>query len=141
MPKPKILFFLICAALIVNCNDIHQVMPSVPVNVILHTDTDLANLGIGNTIVCPKAGGYLGIIIFRNGYDEYYAFERTCTNFPNDTSAVVAEKGDVIAKCPKCGSTFIFTANGALVSTGPARFPLKQYRTYLDPSKRLYISN
>lgn len=142
MSKPKILFFLIFLAFASNCKDIHQVVPGVPVNIILQTDTDLANLGIGNSIVCPKPGGYMGIILYRSGFSEYHAFERTCTYFPNDTSAVVAEKGDVIAVCPKCGSTYIFTSDGALVNKGPAKFPLKQYRTNLDPySNRLYISN
>lgn len=141
MSKPKILFFLIALSLLLNCDDIHQVIPSVPVNISLDTNTELASLGVGNTMVSPKAGGFMGILIYRNSFSEYYAFERTCTYYPNDTSAVVAEKGDVIAVCPTCGSTFLITADGALVNKGPARLPLKQYRTYLDRSNRLFISN
>lgn len=141
MSKPKILLFLICIAFTSNCNDIHQVIPSVPVNISLDTNTDLAGLGVGTAVVSPKGGGFMGILIFRNAYSDYYAFERTCTNYPNDTSAVVVGKGEIVARCPKCGSEFILTADGALVSKGPAKFPLKQYRTFLDPSRRLFISN
>jgi len=82
----------------------------------------------------------MGVIIYRNSISEFYAFERTCTNYPNDTSAVVAEDNGVVAVCPKCGSTYIFTADGAIVSKGPARLPLKQYQTYLN-DHRLFISN
>lgn len=141
MSKPKIVFFLISLFVFTDCNDIHQVIPSVPVNISFDTNTELANLGVGSTMISPKGGGFMGILIYRNSLSEYYAFERTCTYYPNDTSAVVAEKGDVIAVCPKCGSTFLITAGGALVNKGPARLPLKQYRTYLDRSNRLYISN
>jgi Rieske Fe-S protein len=63
-----------------------------------------------------------------------------CTYYPNDTSAIEAKDEGVIASCPKCGSTFIFTADGALVNKGPAKMPLKQYQTTLQGA-RLYISN
>lgn len=142
MIKSKILFFLIFFVALANCDDIHEVIPSVPVNISLDANTELANLGVGSTIPCPKPGGFMGILIYRNSLAEYYAFEATCTNYPNDTSIVVADKGGVIAVCPKCGSTFIITSDGALVNKGPAQLPLKQYRTNLDPaSNRLYITN
>lgn len=137
----KILLFFICLILFWGCDDIHQTVPGVPVNIILDTNTELAGLGVGSTMVCPKSGGFMGILLYRNSLSEYYAYERTCTYYPNDTSAVVAEKGGVIAVCPRCGSTFIITADGALVNKGPARLPLIKYRTYLDRSGRLYISN
>jgi nitrite reductase/ring-hydroxylating ferredoxin subunit len=137
----KILLFFIFSILLWGCEDIHQAVPGVPVNIIMDANTDLANLGVGSTMVCPKSGGYMGILLYRSSLSEYHAFERTCTYYPNDTSAVVAKDGGVIAVCPKCGSTFILTADGALVNKGPARLPLVQYRTYLDPMGRLYISN
>lgn len=140
MPKSKILFFFICLVFHSGCDDIHQVIPSVPVNISLDTNTELANLGVGSTMICPKSGGYMGIILYRASLTEYYAFERTCTYYPNDTSAVVAEKGSVIAVCPKCGSSFTLTSDGALVFEGPAKLPLKQYQTNLINS-RLYIYN
>ncbi len=139
MSKIK-LFFIINALLILSCKDIHQVIPNIPVNIILDTTTDLAQLGIGSTMICPKSGGNMGIIIFRNGIDEYYAFDRLCTYYPNDTSAIVAKDGGVIATCLHCGSTFIFTADGTLVNKGPAKLPLKQYQTTLQGT-RLFISN
>jgi Rieske Fe-S protein len=141
MSKSKIVFFLISLFAFTNCNDIHQVIPGVPVNISFDANTELANLGVGNTMVSPKGGGFMGILIYHHSLSEYYAFERTCTNYPNDTSAVVTEKGGLIAECPKCGSTFLITDGGALVNKGPARLPLKQYRTYLDRSNRLFISN
>lgn len=141
MIKSKVLFFFICLLSLAGCKDIHQVIPSVPVNISVDTNTELANLGVGSTMPCPREGGYMGILIYRESLYEYYAYETTCTYFPNDTSAVVAEKNGTIAVCPKCGSTFIITADGALVNKGPASMPLKQYRTSYDQSGRLFIYN
>lgn len=142
MFKPKIKFFFVISLLTVslNCKDIHQVYPQVSFSISLDTNTELANLGIGSSVVCPKGGGYMGIIIYREDMDVYHAYERTCSYFPNDTSAVVLDKSGIIAECPKCGSKFLI-AGGALVNKGPAQFPLREYRTYLDASNRLFISN
>ncbi|HEX3007745.1 MAG TPA: hypothetical protein VHO90_09040 [Bacteroidales bacterium] len=125
-----------------TCTDnVDQEVPIVPVNISLDVNTELASLGIGSTMVCPKSGGYMGIIIYRHSLSEYYAFERTCSYYPNDTSAVEVNNGEIIVSCPKCGSKFVLTPDGALVNQGPAKLPLVQYRTYLSGSNRLFISN
>jgi hypothetical protein len=142
MLRSKIRFFFISFMLVsAACKDIHQVIPSVPVNISLDATTELAKLGVGSAIICPKPGGYMGIILYRKDIYEYVAYERTCTYYPNDTSAVDIDSTGVFAVCKHCGSKFILLLNGD-VNQSPARLPLKQYNTYFDEySKRLYISN
>ncbi|NJO91035.1 MAG: hypothetical protein HC831_20270 [Chloroflexia bacterium] len=82
----------------------------------------------------------MGIVIYRSDLDRFFAFERTCSYYPNDTSAVEIEKGSNILYCPKCGSKYVITEDEAMVLQGPANMSLKSYRTFIN-SNRLYITN
>ena len=82
--------------------------------------------------------GYRGIIVIRQSDTRYLAFEQACTNQPQDTCEVVkADASTLFLKDACCGSQFDF--EGAVIS-GPARYPLKQYRTALS-GNMLYITN
>ena len=68
-----------------------------------------------------------GIIIYNNG-SEFLAFDRTCPHdFP--TSIAVNSEGAGSAKCPECGSIFMFPALGFPPSGSPSKYPLKEYKT------------
>lgn len=84
-------------------------------------------------------GGYMtfsegvrGIILYRENASTYHAYERTCTYHPNDACATVnIHSSELSMFCPCCNSMFSFTT-GFPTGGGPAQFPLRKYRLYLD---------
>ena len=136
----KILVAVSLLFITVTCNkDSYQNFPNVSVNITLSIATDLSSLGSGTAIICPYPGGVKGIIISQPFPGEYVAFDRLCTNYPNDTCAIVLETpGGIIADCPCCQSKFVLT--DGTVSQGPARFALREYSVYVD-GNHLYIRN
>jgi len=126
--------------LTVTCSkDSYHNFPNVSVNITLSIATDLSSLGIGSSMICPYPGGVKGIMIYRSDVAEFAAYDRLCTNYPNDTCAIVLDTpGGVIADCPCCKSKFILTDGS--VSNGPAQYALKPYNVIVD-GNHLYIRN
>ncbi len=79
-------------------------------------------------------GGVNGIIIYRGVDDEFYAYDRTCTLWPEHNEQVAEDDvwGGVFT-CPECESRYQLL-NGAEPLNGPATFGLKQYYTVIDGS-------
>ena len=75
-------------------------------------------------------GGYRGIIIYRQSVDEFRAFDRACPYHPFDDCAIVRVFDPPLATDTCCGSRFLLL-DGSVV-TGPAQYPLKQYRTFYN---------
>lgn len=76
-------------------------------------------------------GGYKGITVYRASMDEFVAFERCCTYDPHtDSARVVVDVSGLSLTCGSCGSTFLIL-DGSIVN-GPAKIPLKQYRTFFN---------
>jgi Rieske Fe-S protein len=121
-----------------NCSEDADYIPNVSVNVSVDPNT-LAQIGIGSSGYCPTLAGVKGIIIFHD-IEQFYAFERLCTNYPNDTCAVNIDASKITATCPRCGSQFSLYDGSVINSNSPAKHSLKQYQTSYDGS-RLYISN
>jgi nitrite reductase/ring-hydroxylating ferredoxin subunit len=140
--KSKIKKFFIIGMLILlttTCKkDVYQTFPYVYVDIILSIPTDLATLNVGSAMICPQQGGNKGIIIYKPAQNEFTAYDRLCTNYPNDTCAVVIDNSGFTATCPCCKSKFGLTF-GSVVN-GPARFSLKQYQTTVE-NYHLYITN
>lgn len=135
----KIVFAGILLVVCVTCKkDYYQSFPNIVVNISLSIDTDLSSLGIGSAMVSPIPGGVKGIIIYRSDLYEYAAYDRLCTNFPNDTCAVEIDDSKIIAESPCSGSKFLLIDGSVL--NGPARYPLKRYTTTIERN-RLFISN
>ena len=133
-------FFLLVFLLLLlnNCSDEKYPIPNVTVNVYVDPVT-LSQIGIGTSAYCPVSGGIKGIIIYHESQDSYIAFERLCTNYPNDECAIEIEKDNSLqAKCPCCGSEFSLWTGDVL--NPPAKYALKRYKTYLS-GNRLYIAN
>jgi Rieske Fe-S protein len=139
MSKPKILFFLISTALLADCSKVDDIFPQATVNIALDSNIDLATLGVTSSMICKQEGGFMGVILYRNAAYEFYAFDRTCTYYPKDTSAVIIESAGNTYKCPKCGSEFIVSGGDAIVLQGPAKYPLRRYQTHIENLNRLYI--
>jgi len=107
-----------------------QLIPVVRVDIYLLLYAELGDLGIGSTKLI--AGGVNGIVLYRESDLEFFAYDRTCTLFPEHDEAVI-ENPDFfgVFECPNCKSTFLLM-NGAEPNSGPARYPLVQYATSIQ---------
>ncbi|MDP2422752.1 MAG: Rieske 2Fe-2S domain-containing protein [Bacteroidales bacterium] len=82
----------------------------------------------GGWIYLSNTAPSKGIIVYRSSMDDFMAFERTCSHDPREPAArVVVESSSITAACPVCSSKFILLDGSPF--SGPARRPLKQYRT------------
>ncbi len=72
-------------------------------------------------------GGFRGVIVYRLSFEEFTAFDRACPHHPFDSDALVRVFDPPLATDTLCGSTFLLL-DGSVVQ-GPARHPLRQYRT------------
>jgi Rieske Fe-S protein len=107
-----------------------ELIPYVRVDVDLLLYADLADMGIGGTKLIP--GGVNGIVLYRESDLEFFAYDRTCTQFPEHDVAVVEDTSFFgVFECPVCGSTYLLM-NGAEPNSGPARYPLVQYNTSIQ---------
>lgn len=108
-----------------------QIIPYVRVDFYLLLYADLADVGIGTTKMVPGEG-YKGIALYRESDLEFYAYDRTCTLWPEHDEAVVEDPSFFgVFECPECSSTYLLM-NGAEPNSGPARYPLVEYHTSIQ---------
>jgi len=116
-----------------------QIIPYVQVYVDLDLYAELGNMGISTTRIIPNEG-YRGIVLYREADLSFYAYDMTCTEYPEHDRAVVRDTVfDGVFKCPKCDSRYVII-NGAYPDSGPAEFPLVEYRTGIQ-GNLLLITN
>ena len=143
-------------------NENQDVVPYVPVNLILDIQNDLGHLGVGETAtIVPDEQGFAiisfthpdypqirlgqqvfgnGLILYRVAQYEFTVFDKTCTyRASDDYCAVEMDETGLIPSCPCCQSSFAIPIDGAITS-GPAAIPLKQYHSLID-NYQLYLSN
>ncbi len=108
-----------------------QIIPYVRVDFYLLLYADLADLGIGSSKVI-SGEGVNGIILYRESDFGFYAYDRTCTLWPEHDEAVVEDSTFFgVFECPDCGSTYLLM-NGAEPNSGPARYPLVEYHASIQ---------
>ena len=116
-----------------------QIIPYVQVFVDLDLYAELGSVGIGTTVVIPNEG-YKGIVLYREEYQLFHAYDMTCTEYPEHDQAIVRDTiFDGVYTCPQCDSRFVII-NGAYPDSGPAEFPLVEYRTSIQ-GNLLLITN
>jgi len=107
-----------------------ELIPVKTVDIYLLLYADLGNMGIGETKLI--SGGVNGIVLYRQADLVFYAYDRTCTMFPEHNEAVVEDPGfSGIFNCPECGSSYIMM-NGAWPYEGPARYALVEYHASIQ---------
>jgi hypothetical protein len=134
-----VMFLLIPGTLAPSCESEHgPIIPYVRVDEYLLLYADLADMGVGTTRLIE--GGWKGLILYRESDLTFYAYDRTCTLYPDHDEAVV-ENPDFtgVFECPECGSSYLII-NSAEPNSGPARHPLVQYHTSVQGDV-LHISN
>ncbi|RLD55318.1 MAG: hypothetical protein DRI97_09730 [Bacteroidetes bacterium] len=124
-----ILFLILPGMLTTSCESNRgQVIPYVKVDVYLFLYADLAGVGIGSSKLIAGHGAN-GIVLYRASDLEFYAYDRTCTLWPEHTAAVVEDSTFFgVFECPECKSTYLLM-NGAEPNSGPATYPLVEYHT------------
>jgi len=107
------------------------IIPYVKVYVDLDLYAELGNMGIGTTRIIPDEG-YKGIVLYREADLLFHAYDLTCTEYPAHDKAVEEDDNFIgVFECPECGSTYVLV-NGAYPNSGPAEYPLVEYRTSIQ---------
>jgi hypothetical protein len=127
-----IIILLLLAVIAPSCESNRgQIIPYVKVYVDLDLYAELGGMGIGSTKIIPNEG-YKGIVLYREDDLVFHAYDLTCTEYPKHDAAVVEDKDFVgVFECPKCSSTYVLV-NGAFPNSGPADYPLVEYRTAIQ---------
>lgn len=116
-----------------------QIIPYVQVHIDLDLYAELGTMGIGSTRVIPNEG-HQGIVLYREDDMLFHAYDMTCTEYPEHDEAVVRDTiFDGVYTCPQCKSRFVII-NGAYPDSGPAEYPLVEYRTSIQ-GNLLLITN
>lgn len=116
-----------------------QIIPYVQVYVDLDIYAELGTVGIGGTLIIPNEG-YNGIVLYREDDLLFHAYDMTCTEYPEHDEAVVRDTVfEGVYRCPECNSRYVII-NGAYPDSGPAQFPLVEYRTSVQ-GNLLLITN
>ena len=135
----KFLLILLISLLIAACNKKEKhIVPDVPTDFVIDlNDPRFIDLNsIANSVIINSSywgslsAGYNnhGIIVYRAGQDEFYAFDRTCTFEEQLNEAVDLDiPTDLTAECPNCGSKYTLPSLAYPDKDGPATYPLKQY--------------
>jgi nitrite reductase/ring-hydroxylating ferredoxin subunit len=123
--------------------DINEVWPDVRVNFEISLD-NYSSLKIPNNFIylnrndIPTHSAGInnhGIYILNTG-DEFIAMDATCHNDINaEEHILIDEEYNSLGVCPLCDSKFIFL-NGGQKHSGPAKYGLRNYKTYYNPNSR-----
>lgn len=127
----KLTFFFFFLTLLFSCRDNNSgQIPEVYVNITLDLNkAEYAKLaGIGNYIYIN--GGVSGIIVYRNGIDEFLAYDRACPHDPHCGRIFVNADNSFFIDSLCCKSNFSIY-NGAPLN-GPAKKFLKQYKCFYN---------
>ncbi|OQY00788.1 MAG: hypothetical protein B6I20_08245 [Bacteroidetes bacterium 4572_117] len=103
-------------------------IPQVYVNFLiqLNDPTFLPLSPVGGSVYIPHEGNK-GIIVIQSGYQEFSAYDATCTHDPeNEWGRVQIEDNGIFAIDTLCGSQFSLVMGG-VVTHGPAGLGLVQY--------------
>jgi Rieske Fe-S protein len=137
------LFFLL---IFIRCEDEQFVFPHRDFDVLFDINTQLDNLQPGESIIKDERNyyGYGGLIIYRVDHGYFRAYDLACTHKPEKKCLLKRDKDfDTLFKCPCCGSQFMIDniSGDVTVFNGPAKWPLKEYRTSYKPPNQLRVYN
>jgi nitrite reductase/ring-hydroxylating ferredoxin subunit len=132
-----------------SCNKERNLVPVTSINITVfdvESDPRYSNLRIrGNSIklISPDCLGYNcnGVILFRlkneQAYDDYKAYDLTCTFEANSCAMEIDTSFSDLLTCPCCGS--VFNLEGGYMEKGPARFPLREFQCdFFEGDLRIY---
>ncbi len=132
----KLVAFLTISIIALSCNkDSVEIIPNVRFTAEINLDNPQYK-GSNPFLVMPGGTnnyvGIKGVVVFSVTSSEYYAFDLMCTHQHEKTGyfyVEIVKPGDVVLRCPECGSKFNVAAEYGGVVEGPAKWPLKRYQT------------
>lgn len=78
-----------------------------------------------------ETGGSRGIIVYRDSFSSFKAYDRHCTYDSSNSCALVSvDVTNITGLDDCCGSKFNLLTGS--INQGPATFPLKEYQTTFD---------
>jgi nitrite reductase/ring-hydroxylating ferredoxin subunit len=137
----KSIVFLCLLFFCSNCTKNQNIVPYVYVdqyiNISLPSYSSLNAIGGWVYIT----GGSKGIIVYRQSYDQFSAYDRHCTYEANNPCGKASvDSSNSFVECSCDGSQY--QLYDGLVIQGPAAYSLKPYNTTFDPmSNQLHIFN
>jgi hypothetical protein len=143
MSRIKLIFVLFILLSNVSSCDNQNPIPEVYVNFIieLNNPTFLPLNSVGSAVLVPYEGNK-GIIVIQSNFQEFLAFDATCTYDPaHEWGRVQIDQSLISAVDTVCGSEYSLILNGA-VTHGPSGLSLMQYVADFNPNlNTLHIHN
>lgn len=124
-----LLLFLLC-----SCKKDKKDTIGANVNITINlNDTRYIDLNvIGGFIYLTANKPSQGIIVYRKSFEEYKAYERTCTYDPGGVCCrLIVDESHNFAIDTCCGSQFLLI-DGSPLEQGPATIALTEYNAHLD---------
>ena len=104
--------------------------------------------GLGNYLVCPddlrywselSGFGYAGVVMVHSYMNEFHAYDMCCTNPSCVENKRKIEIGEGVGRCAMCRSEFNLLMGYGEVLSGPAKYPLRMYKTYKSSTPSLKV--
>jgi len=139
--KIKYISFFLFTVLVISCVRNQNIVPYVYVNQYINISLpSYSSLNaVGGWIYIT--GGSKGIIVYRQSFDQFSAYDRHCTYNANDPCGKASvDSTNSFVECSCDGSQY--QLYDGLVIQGPALYSLKPYQTTFDPlTNQLHIFN
>ena len=139
--KIKYISFFLFTVLAISCVRNQNIVPYVYVNQYINISLpSYSSLNaVGGWIYIT--GGSKGIIVYRQSFDQFSAYDRHCTYNSNDPCGKASvDSTNSFVECSCDGSQY--QLYDGLVIQGPALYSLKPYQTTFDPlTNQLHIFN
>ena len=132
----------ISLVLMLGCSDDQsQIVPYVNVQIYINLDLPQFTMlsSVNNAYLYPNAGfNRNGVIVYRNSFDEFTAFDATCPqHIETKTAVILDDRGSGgQATCPHCQTVYYLFSYGSASKV----YPLKRYNVNKTGST-LYVYN
>lgn len=140
----RLLISLVLISSLACARSVEPSVPSMPVSLTipLYSAEHQALLSPGGIALFTRryshtdALGYGGLALVRSLIEpRFFAYDLAC---PYERKASVQLEVDELAlRCPSCGSRFEVVYGSGIPTSGLAREPLRQYRTYYEPRTQI----
>lgn len=113
-----------------GCETDRFILPNVDVDLHLNIVSELGNPALFSSTLVD--GGVNGLIVYREDYNIFHVYDRTCAMFPEHNAAVVEDSSfSGVFTCPECGSKYLLTNPGYPLE-GPAAYFLHEYYSVVE---------
>ncbi|MCF8226634.1 MAG: hypothetical protein K9J30_12220 [Bacteroidales bacterium] len=117
-------------SLFTGCESDQYHIPYVRVDLHLNIISELGNPALSSTTLID--GGVNGLIVYREDYDLFHVYDRTCTRYPDHNEMVLPdEEFEGVFTCPECKSRYMLLLGGDPIE-GPATFGLHEYYSVVE---------